>query len=115
VNVHAEKHIDREQFDEMRLLIGAGFADFVQRFHLSVHHGLTSMRAASVALDAAALKRAAHKLKGSAGTLGIKSVAKQCANLESLARSGNIGTATAHVEKLQATYVELCELLEKVA
>jgi CheY-like chemotaxis protein/HPt (histidine-containing phosphotransfer) domain-containing protein len=108
-------HVDREQFDEMRVLIGTGFAEFVNQFHVTVRDSLTAMRAASEAQDAAALKSAAHRLKGSAGTLGIKSVAQQCADLESLARSGNIAGAAVHVEHLQATYLDLCTVLGKVA
>jgi two-component system sensor histidine kinase/response regulator len=115
VSTTAGLHIDREQFDEMRLLIGAGFSDFVKQFHVKVCDGLMAMRAAAVAKDAAALKRAAHRLKGSAGTLGIKSIAQQCADLESMARHGNTDSAALHVEHLQATYSELCVVLEKVA
>lgn len=57
--------------------------------------------------DGAALKRAAHSLKGSSGTLGIRSLAGVCDELEHLADGALTPVATAMVERLDAEFVRV--------
>lgn len=55
-----------------------------------------AMRAAAAGDDATVLKRAAHTLKGSSGSLGVRQVAETCSLLEQL----NDSDSAARVEEL---------------
>lgn len=64
--------------------------------------------------DAAALKSAAHSLKGSARNLGAARLAALCAELEKLGQEGHTGaTAAALWQQLQQHQTELIHVLEQ--
>jgi HPt (histidine-containing phosphotransfer) domain-containing protein len=58
------------------------------------------LRRAAAERDAAALKDAAHGLKGSAGSLGAKRLATLCADLDARARVGALDDAPALVDRI---------------
>jgi CheY-like chemotaxis protein len=67
--------------------------ELVALFRQAYPGWLAEMRAAIASQDAAALKRAAHTLKGSAGTFGAHSTFEAAAQLEKLGRGGDLSGA----------------------
>jgi PAS domain S-box-containing protein len=67
--------------------------ELVALFRQAYPGWLAEMRTAIANHDAAALKRAAHTLKGSAGTFGAHSTFEAAAQLEALARGGDLAGA----------------------
>ncbi|MBI1853162.1 MAG: PAS domain S-box protein [Planctomycetes bacterium] len=61
--------------------------------------------------DGAGLERAAHALKGASGNLGARPLAALCATLEQVGRSGNVSTAGAAVDRLDAELDRVREAL----
>jgi HPt (histidine-containing phosphotransfer) domain-containing protein len=68
---------------------------------------VAAVRVACDAGDSRALEAAAHKLKGSSGTLGAKRVAEFCERLEAIGRAGTVDGATALVEELESAAAAL--------
>ena len=62
--------------------------------------------------DALMLERVAHSLKGSAGNLGARRLASLCADLEKLAKTGNLASAVALAEQICAEYQRVQVALE---
>jgi HPt (histidine-containing phosphotransfer) domain-containing protein len=62
--------------------------------------------------DAAALKGAAHSLKGSAKNMGVTRLAQLCAELETLAREGNLAEAPKLIEAITAEFEIARQALE---
>jgi CheY-like chemotaxis protein/HPt (histidine-containing phosphotransfer) domain-containing protein len=106
---------DAAQLLEMREISGADFAALIERFHASVHQSVQALRAAQAAADAAALQRAAHKLKGSAATLGAAQVAMHCLDLEMLGKSGSVSDAVALIDALVQAYLRAKPYLDDCA
>lgn len=94
--------IDVEQLNEMRAIAGEGFDALVEQLHANVNQGVDSMRAAAANGNADELRRAAHRLKGSAATLGVRQVAALSYELESLGKSGSVLGAEATIDRLLA-------------
>ena len=63
-----------------------------------------AMRAAASGEDATALKRAAHTLKGSSGSLGIRQVAETCRRLEQSDCSDSAGGVAALLLRLDCDF-----------
>lgn len=61
--------------------------------------------------DAKSLKHAAHSLKGSSGTLGVRQLALVCEELECLADAGLSPAANAMLDQLKAEFVRVQEVL----
>jgi HPt (histidine-containing phosphotransfer) domain-containing protein len=71
-------------------------------------------RAALESGDAPSLERAAHALKGSAGTLGAYALRDLCAQLEDLADSGTVEGAAEVVDALAAAFERARLVLEEL-
>ncbi len=63
------------------------------------------------AVDADALQRAAHKLKGTASILGLRRLAAACAELDTTAKAGDFDAASALVPGLATDFEVTCEAL----
>ena len=61
----------------------------------------------------AALERAAHKLRGSAGNVGAHGVASLCEELETVGRSGGCA-ASGQTERLRAELDRACRTLQEL-
>jgi HPt (histidine-containing phosphotransfer) domain-containing protein len=75
---------------------------------------LADIRAALESGGAPALERAAHALKGSAGTLGAYALRDLCAQLEDLADSGTLAGAAEVVDALAAAFERARPVLEEL-
>ena len=107
--------IDRDQFDEMRQIAGDGFAALLDQFHVSVRDQLEALRVALQTQDAAALKRAAHKLKGTTATLGAKGLAARCSELEKMGAAAQFDGAAEKIEQLATAYLLIRARFEQLA
>jgi CheY-like chemotaxis protein len=68
---------------------------------------VAAVRAACDTGDSRALETAAHKLKGSSGTLGAKRVAELCARLETIGRAGTVDGAAVLAGELESAAAAL--------
>jgi HPt (histidine-containing phosphotransfer) domain-containing protein len=75
---------------------------------------LADIRAALESGDPPALERAAHALKGSAGTLGAYALRDLCAQLEDLADSGTVEGAAGVADALAAAFERARPVLEEI-
>lgn len=64
--------------------------------------------------DAAALRRALHGLKSSAGQLGAASVHQACVAGEELASRGELARCAPHVQRIEADLPLACRQLEAI-
>ena len=96
--------------DRLELLRRVGPGDgsllvgLIDTFVTQAPSNLADLVAAVSTGDAAALHRAAHRLKGSAANMGVVGVAAICAELEDLARAGRLARAPALVRDLEAEW-----------
>jgi HPt (histidine-containing phosphotransfer) domain-containing protein len=72
---------------------------------------INAIRQAVAQADRDSLTRAAHSLKGSSGTLGVRQLASVCEELEFLADDALTSDATALVDRLQEEFVRVREVL----
>jgi HPt (histidine-containing phosphotransfer) domain-containing protein len=63
--------------------------------------------------DGAAFAAAAHSLAGSAGILGAARLAAGCAELEVLARRGDLAACEARIESVEQAYRSIAQRLSK--
>jgi PAS domain S-box-containing protein len=89
--------------------------ELVALFRQAYPGWLAEMRAAIAGQDAAALMRAAHTLKGSAGTFGAHSTFEAAARLEELGRDGDLGGAVEACAALAAILERLDPALAALA
>jgi signal transduction histidine kinase/HPt (histidine-containing phosphotransfer) domain-containing protein len=99
--------IDIEQFDEMRAISGDDFDGLLNQFHISVRDSIDALHAAVAAHDASALKRTAHKLKGTASALGARQLAALCLELEKMGHEGRIEGAQKKIVALTESYLKV--------
>ena len=96
--------VDQAAIDDLRRLTDGGGPDMVDEvialFLQDAPAQLSAMRAALAAGDAAALRHAAHSLKGSSGYLGARRLMALCAEVEQSARRGALDAGVLQVEEL---------------
>ncbi|GAC1328672.1 MAG: hypothetical protein NVSMB2_27920 [Chloroflexota bacterium] len=81
-----------------------GVARIVARFLEESDERLAVLRHAVSTHDAASLERAAHALRGIAGTVGANEMEKIAVLIEQIGRQGHTSGADALVEKLGSAY-----------
>jgi two-component system sensor histidine kinase/response regulator len=72
---------------------------------------IDAIRQAVMTADGESVKRAAHSLKGSSGTLGIRQLASVCGELECLADAGLTPRANGMLHRLENEFVRVQEAL----
>jgi HPt (histidine-containing phosphotransfer) domain-containing protein len=95
--------IDRSLLAELSEMLGPRLETIIETFvtHLDGH--LASIREALDAGDMAALRAAAHRLKGSAGSIGALALSDVAARLEHAAADGDGVAVAAHAAPLEDT------------
>jgi HPt (histidine-containing phosphotransfer) domain-containing protein len=73
--------------------------------------GPDDLVAIQTAVDADALQRAAHKLKGTAAILGLRELAAACKALDETATAGDLEGARALIPELASVFEATCEAL----
>jgi len=85
----------------------AGIAELLEMAMETGRKHRASLAAALAANDAAALAKAAHGIKGSAGNIGAKVVYSLATELDARARTGNLEGARERVEAINAAYAQV--------
>ena len=87
--------VDLEGFKSSLRDAGAGHAigSIMDAFLKQVPGRLTTLEAAAVSGDADAISRAAHVLRGAAGTIGAHQLARLLQHVETTAQDGNVAAA----------------------
>jgi CheY-like chemotaxis protein len=100
-----ENPLDRSALDAFREVGGdaaAGFlTDLIGQFLAEAPVRLAAVRDAVVQMNPAALRSAAHSLKGSSGTMGARNMSALCAALENRADSDAVSGSTPLVARLE--------------
>jgi CheY-like chemotaxis protein len=110
-----EEPIDRAVLADLGALLTNGepvLPQLVATFLGDVPGRLAAIRDAIDHGDAAALRRAAHTLKGSSATLGARDAAASCAALEACGASGSMRAARERFRDLERDIARACAALE---
>ncbi len=112
-----ELTIDTSVFEELRLLGEATEQDFlaelVGQFVSDTEPLLVELRLAMENLDAPAVARIAHKIKGSGDQLGGRRLSLSCARLEAMAASGTLVDTKTSLHQVEFDYQDLCRTLTR--
>jgi signal transduction histidine kinase/DNA-binding NarL/FixJ family response regulator len=91
---------DHAQLEEMRSMMGEGFASLTRRFESNAVGQVRELHAAVELMDTARVGQLAHKLRGAAVSLGARALADVCADLEAQARLGELSRASALLQQI---------------
>ncbi len=87
---------------------GSLFQELYQMFDQQASLTLAGLEAAVEAMDYAKVRQLAHRLKGSAGSLGAAGLAQACHTLEQVGKEASCGAET-----LQAGLTEVSDALRR--
>lgn len=113
MSVHA--HLDQAALQELQAVLGADFPVLVQTFVADSEARIATLRTVLAAADHAAVRDAAHSLKGSSLNLGAQQLAELCLQLEQQARHGQTGQAPALLAAIDAEFRLVAQLLTTAA
>jgi HPt (histidine-containing phosphotransfer) domain-containing protein len=101
--------LDSATFDRLCIDLAASgtLEEVVELFGTHTPEILTALRTGIDAADPQAVRASAHKLKGSAATLGATHLAERCHVLQSQAEGGSLGGATELVDQIEAALQEV--------
>ena len=105
---------DREQYMEMKMVTGAIFNSLLKKFCTDSRLQLQGIREAALHHDTETLRKCAHKLKGSSGTIGAKVLTNACHLLEERARSGNVEGAAEFINVIGVHLDEVIATIDKL-
>jgi HPt (histidine-containing phosphotransfer) domain-containing protein len=91
---------DLRQLAEMRDLAGQGFGELVQQFDNNASMLVNLMRQATAEGNVREVQRAAHKLRGTASTLGAVCLSTACHQLEAAAANSQSATFANLIEEI---------------
>lgn len=107
--------VDDATFTKLAGIIGSGpdgIGSLVETFAETAPETVEDMRDAADGEDLDALSKAAHKLKGEAGTFGARRLQALCKRLELDARDGDVDDPAARVETIAQLFEETTNQLE---
>ncbi len=101
-------------FGQLREAVNEGgfLTSLVDKFLEEVPARLAALREAAGRGDAQALMRAAHSLKGCAGTLGARGMAAMCGGLEECGRAGRAAEAVPRLADRQKEFDRVRKALD---
>ncbi|WP_317931688.1 Hpt domain-containing protein [Halioxenophilus sp. WMMB6] len=107
------QYIDEAALDGLRAIMGSELAELYAVYKRDSHTRLLELEAlVAGAPDAAALRLAAHSLKGSSGNVGASALAELCWQLESMAMANNLEQAPQLVAKIKQLHELMLPELE---
>jgi two-component system, sensor histidine kinase and response regulator len=116
VSGEAEGPLDRAIVESLLELGGREMlSELVEMFCDDVSSGLSSLKEAAERGDASSVGRTAHTLKGGSGNMGARRLATVCAELEKVGASGDLASAPALIERLEAEFERARPALEAEA
>lgn len=87
----------------------AGIAELLEMALETGRKHRAALEAGLAAGDASVVARAAHGIKGSAGTIGANEVYRLAAELDARARTGDLTGAREHIDAIGAAYARVAE------
>lgn len=94
--------LDDDVLRELRHLLGAGLDPALEQFSAQARQLLKELVVAARADDTVAVRTLAHRLKGSAGSVGARQLGAAAAALEQVALAGDSGAVRAKLDGLPA-------------
>jgi CheY-like chemotaxis protein/HPt (histidine-containing phosphotransfer) domain-containing protein len=111
--------VDPDTLSRLKALEADGLQGFLAGLARDFDEGfaerLGEMEAAVRSGDSAALRRAAHNLKGSSGILGARGMAELCRRLEDLAEEGRMAGAEGWLARLEREHEAVMSVLRAAA
>jgi CheY-like chemotaxis protein/HPt (histidine-containing phosphotransfer) domain-containing protein len=107
-----EELFSRAQFSEMFSLAGPRFCELLCRFGEDADRQLEAMRTAALMQDADSVRRCAHKLKGSASSIGAYALASCCERVEQQARNQQLQHIMVDIDGINACYQRCRPILD---
>ncbi len=109
--------VDHEAIRVLEEDVAAGIPeimlDLLDTFIKDTPHHIQILAAYQPGDDPSLVVRSAHSLKSSAATFGAHPLAQLCAQIEHLAREGDLGDLPQLVEQVQAEYRTVKAILEE--
>jgi len=109
--------LDKETLDRIRDLQRPGATNLISKLAVLYHSSsialMENARASLASQDAAGLAQAAHALKSSSGNIGAILLADLCANLESVARAGQLDEAGTLMNRIVAEHSAVLKNLQE--
>ncbi len=99
--------LDHAKLDHLRELLGDdgdGVGEIIDTFLDDVPKTLADLQDGLEADDARQVASAAHKIKGSASTLGAVTLSEICKDIEDAANDGDLAFAAQHMDELEETW-----------
>jgi HPt (histidine-containing phosphotransfer) domain-containing protein len=93
--------IDHALLDELGEMLGPRLADIIATFVDNLDGQLADLRHALDTGDVPAIRAAAHRLKGSAGSIGALALGDAAASVERAAALGDVDAVTTHAAPLE--------------
>jgi HPt (histidine-containing phosphotransfer) domain-containing protein len=113
-----EPPLDSLVLDRLRQLSVDGgpdvLAEVLRIFREDVPARLSRLEAACAAGDLAALERAAHSIKGSAGNIGARHLQSLCRDAEAAARAADLAATRAAVDQVDAEVARVSDAIERL-
>lgn len=109
-----EPLLDADVLRELRDMLGPALDPVLQSFGGQVREVFGLMERAHAAGDASTLRTLAHKLKGSAGSVGASALGTRVARIEKLAAAGDLAAAGFQMETLPALISKTAHALNQL-
>lgn len=104
--------VDRDQFDELRGILGDELRDLVENFESDCRGRFALAQRALGEADYSALRRTAHTLKGGALGIAAPALAMRCRALEEAASQADGQAARLALLDVQALFVQTLQILK---
>lgn len=98
--------LDPDVWEGLSVLPADAIADIIDMYVGSSFVLLATIRTAASAEEPATLRRLLHELQGSSASLGLLTVAKQCAALEQQIQAGTLTNIPAALHLLEVTHAQ---------
>ncbi|QRY82174.1 Hpt domain-containing protein [Pseudomonas sp. PDNC002] len=106
-----ESHLDDTVLSDLLSIMEDEYPLLVETFLSDSEERLRSIREATAAADAPALRHAAHSFKGSCGNMGANVLSSLCKRLEEAARQNDLATAQGLIGKVEHEFAIVRTLL----
>ncbi len=105
--------VDEKILNELRNMAGQRTNDIIMGYLEDAPLRLNAMKEAMEVGDPEKLRQAAHALRSPSGNLGATPLCQLCAEIETIARQGNLEGAEEKILKLKIEYDRVCHSLQK--
>jgi two-component system, sensor histidine kinase len=104
----------REQLHRLDDGTGTGMRDIARLFIQDTQRRLSELGRMLEAADADGVAKLAHSIKGSAGNLGLRRLARLCGEIETVARAAELETVPGHLDDAEAEFAGICKVLAQL-